>query len=240
MERMERIQRIGQTEPPAAVPEKPLQMPPPAPESEAERLLGSAKPASHGTARKRSTLTTVLAVLFLVGVAYGAILVGYLDQETVAALDSITRGFLLGRAGDGLLSICLHSMAAGMLLAGAIFLCGFSAVGQPFSLFFLLFRGIGLGISMGYFYSQMGGKGILLAMGMLLPSGALSGYALLLACRESLKLSGLFFRAMTAGTVMSVRTFRVYGVKFLILAGMQLAAALLDGICSKIFAGLAA
>ncbi|MGI5857681.1 MAG: stage II sporulation protein M [Candidatus Merdivicinus sp.] len=235
---MERIQRIGQTESPAALPEKPLQTAP-APESEAERLLRAAKPSSHGTARKRSTLTTVLAVLFLVGVAYGAILVGYLDQETVAALDSITRGFLLGRAGDGFLSICLHSMASGMLLAGAIFLCGFSAVGQPFSLFFLLFRGIGLGISMGYFYSQMGGRGILLAMGMLLPSGALSGYALLLACRESLKLSGLFFRSMTAGAVMSVRTFRVYGIKFLILAGMQLAAALLDGVCSKIFAGLA-
>ena len=81
---MERIQRIGQTESPAALPEKPLQTAP-APESEAERLLRAAKPSSHGTARKRSTLTTVLAVLFLVGVAYGAILVGYLDQETVAA-----------------------------------------------------------------------------------------------------------------------------------------------------------
>ena len=189
---------------------------------------------------KRTTLTTVLAVLFLAGVAYGAALVGALDRETVEALDAITKGFLLGRADAGFGSIFFRSAVSGLLLAMVIFLCGFSAVGQPFALFSLIFRGIGLGISMGYFYSQMGGQGILLSMGMLLPSGALSGYALLLACRESIKLSGLFFRAMTAEAVMPSKTFRLYGLKFLILAGMLMAAALTDGICAKLFSGMAA
>lgn len=235
---MERTERIGQ---PAPLPEEPQPIPvPTASELEAERLLRTARPVARETPKRRNTLTTVLAVLFLAGVAYGAVLVDYLDADTVAALDSITQGFLLGRVGESFWSICLHSLGAGMLLTGAVFLCGFSAVGQPFALFFLLFRGVGLGMSMGYFYSQMGGNGILLAMGMLLPSGALGGYAILLACREALKLSGLFFRAMTAGVLMPVRTLRMYGVKLLILTGMLAVAALLDGACAKLFAGLAA
>lgn len=227
---MERMEPLSQ---PAREPEAPKEIT----QEEARQLLHPARP---GPPRRSSVLTTVLAALFLAGVAYGAALVRYLDADTVAAMDSITRGFLLGRAGEGFWGICLRALGSGAVLLAGVFLCGFSAVGQPFAVFFLLFRGVGLGISMGYFYSQMGGRGILLAMGMLLPSGALAGYALLLACREALKLSGLFFRAMTAGTVMSVRTFRVYGVKFLILLGMELGSALLDGVCAKVFAPLAA
>ena len=204
---------------------------------EALRLLGRSKPAQP---RRSSVLTTVLAALFLAGVAYGAALVRHLDGDTVKVMDSITRGFLLGRAVDGFWKICFRALVSGTVLLAGVFLCGFSAAGQPFAVFLLLFRGVGLGISTGYFYSQMGGKGVLLAMGMLLPSGALAGYALLLACREALKLSCQFFRAMTAGTVMGVRTFRVYGVKFLILLGMEMGAALLDGVCARVLAPLAA
>ena len=125
-----------------------------------------------------------------------------------------------------------------MLLLG-MFLCGFSAVGQPFSIAILLFRGIGLGLSLGYFYGNLEGQGILSAAGMLLPSGALAGYALILGCREALRMSGTFFRVMTSGAAMSRRTFRVYGFKFLILTGMEIGAALLDGGCAKVFADAA-
>lgn len=203
---------------------------------EIRSLLQQARPAAP---KRVSRLTTVLAVLFLAGVAYGAVLAADLDAETLKSMDSLTRGFLLGRAGESFGWIVLRSLGAGLMLLLGMFLCGFSAVGQPFSIAILLFRGIGFGLSLGYFYGNLEGQGILSAAGMLLPSGALAGYALILGCREALRMSGTFFRVMTSGAAMSRRTFRVYGVKFLILTGMEIGAALLDGGCAKVFADAA-
>ena len=195
---------------------------------EIRSLLQQARPAAP---QRVSRLTTVLAVLFLAGVAYGAVLAADLDAETLKSMDSLTRGFLLGRAGESFGWIVLRSLGAGLMLLLGMFLCGFSAVGQPFSIAILLFRGIGLGLSLGYFYGNLEGQGILSAAGMLLPSGALAGYALILGCRDALR--------MSSGAAMSRRTFRVYGVKFLILTGMEIGAALLDGGCAKVFADAA-
>lgn len=203
---------------------------------EIRSLLQQARPVAP---KRVSRLTTVLAVLFLAGVAYGAVLAADLDAETLKSMDSLTRGFLLGRAGESFGWIVLRSLGAGLMLLLGMFLCGFSAVGQPFSIAILLFRGIGLGLSLGYFYGNLEGQGILSAAGMLLPSGALAGYALILGCREALRMSGTFFRVMTSGAAMSRRTFRVYGFKFLILTGMEIGAALLDGGCAKVFADAA-
>ena len=186
-------------------------------------------------AARASRITTVLAVVFLAGVGYGAILSGMLDRDTAAALEQITRGFLSGRAESGFWEVFLRALGTSLLLGCAVFLSGFSAVGQPFAVFILLFRAVGLGMSMGYFYTVLSGEGILLALFLLLPAGALSGYALLLGCREALRLSGRFFGAMTKGTALSPKTFRIYAVKFLIIALMLVLAALLDAGCTRLF-----
>lgn len=188
-------------------------------------------------ARKRrpaGAMTTVLGILFLAAVGYGAILSGFMDAGTANALEQITRGYLAGRAESGFVDIALHTFLSSLVLTGGIFLCGFSAVGQPFSICCLLFRGMGLGMSMAHFYLSFDGKGILLALLLLLPAGALSGYALLLGCRESLRLSNRFFRAMVKGEALSSRSFSVYGMKFGILLLMLAAASLLDAGCAQL------
>lgn len=226
---------LSHEEPPAA------SVSPPEPEpmwTDAPRYAAaerSAQPKQHAAARRASRLTTMLAVLFLAGVAYGAILAGMLDGDTAAALEQMTRGYLAGRAESSFGEVFLRAVSASLMLGGAIFVSGFSAVGQPFAIFFLFFRAIGLGMSMGYFYTVLDGKGILLALVLLLPAGALAGYALLLACREALRLSGRFFAAMTKAAVLPPKIFRIYAVKFLIIAGMLALAALLDAGCTRLF-----
>ena len=158
---MERMEPLSQ---PAREPEAPKEIT----QEEARQLLHRARP---GPPRRSSVLTTVLAALFLAGVAYGAALVRYLDADTVAAMDSITRGFLLGRAGEGFWGICLRALGSGAVLLAGVFLCGFSAVGQPFAVFFLLFRGVGLGISMGYFTARWAGGASSWPWGCCCPAG---------------------------------------------------------------------
>ncbi len=217
-------------------PEKPdgAETLPPEPAAPPVYRSADAAPARERRKGRSSPLTTVLAVVFLAAIGYGAVLAGSLDADTAGALEQIARGYLAGRAESGFWGIALNAFLSSLMLAGAVFLCGFSAVGQPFSLFFLLFRGIGLGMSMAHFYLSLEGKGILLSLLLLLPAGALSGYALLLGCRESLRMSNRFFRAMTAGEALSPRGFRIYAAKFGILLLLLGAAALLDAGCSHL------
>ncbi len=187
----------------------------------------------HPVVRER--LKFVLAVLFLAGVAYGAYLSGMLDSQTSSLLENLARGYLAGRAEESFGSVFLHALVSSAMLAGAVFLAGFSAVGQPFAVFFLLFRAVGLGMSMGHFYAAADKRGILLALLLLLPAGVLSGYALLLSCRESIRMSNRFFKAMIVSFPLKPEDFRLYMLKFAVIAGILLIAALLDAGCASLF-----
>ncbi len=191
--------------------------------------------AEKPKALPKCRLTTVLAVLFLAGVAYGAVLAAGLEGELAGTLRLIAERFLAERAEADLQKVFLHTFVSCLLVGGGMFFCGFSAIGQPASMLLLLFRAIGLGMSMGNFYMTLEGRELLAALVLLLPAGALSGYALLLACRESMRMSGKFFRAMTGEEVFAEPAAGVYGVKFLIIALMLLAAAMADAGCAKFF-----
>lgn len=183
----------------------------------------------------RGRLGLVLAVLFLAGMAYGAYLSGFLDSQTSSLLENLARGYLAGRAESSFGSVFLHALVSSAMLAGAVFLSGFSAAGQPFAVFFLLFRAVGFGMSMGHFYAAADKRGILLALLLLLPAGVLSGYALLLSCRESIRMSNRFFRAMILSSALKTEDFRLYVLKFTVIAGILLVSALLDAGCAALF-----
>lgn len=187
--------------------------------------------------KPRSLLFSVLIALFFIGVAYGAVLVGGASQETADSLQRITDQFLLQKAGDSFLTAMFSALASGGIFVLLLFLCGFSAVGQPFSLFLVLFRGIGLGTAMGHFYLNLGLKGILMSLALIVPTGIISSYAILLAGRESVKLSNRFFKVMTCDDFsMPGGVLKTYSVKFFILVLLILLSAVVNGICTQIFA----
>ena len=187
--------------------------------------------------KPKSLLFSVLIALFFIGVAYGAVLVGGASPETSDSLQRITEQFLLQKAGDTFLSALLSSLLSGGVFALLLFLCGFSAVGQPFSFFLVAFRGIGLGTAMGHFYLNLGMKGILMSLALIVPAGIVSSYAILLAGRESVKLSNRFFKVMTSDDFsMPAGILKTYTVKFFILMLLILLSAVVNGLCTRIFA----
>ena len=187
--------------------------------------------------KPKSLLFTFLIALFFIGVAYGAVLVGGASPETSDSLQRITEQFLLQKEGDGFLPALLSALLSSGVFVLLLFLCGFSAVGQPFSFFLVAFRGIGLGTAMGHFYLNLGMKGILMSLALIVPAGIVSSYAILLAGRESVKLSNRFFRVMTSdGFSMPSGILKTYTVKFFILALLILLSAVINGLCTRIFA----
>ena len=189
--------------------------------------------------KPRNLLFSFLIALFFIGVAYGSILAGGASQETSDSLERITEQFLLQKVGDTFLTAMFSALMSSGIFLLLLFLCGFSAVGQPFSFFLVVFRGIGLGTSMGYFYLNLGMKGILMSLAFIVPAGIVSSYAVLLAGRESVKLSNRFFKVMIAdGFVMPGSVLKTYSVKFLILFLLILLSAGINGLCTRIFAPL--
>lgn len=187
--------------------------------------------------KPKSLLFTVLIALFFIGVAYGAVLVGGASPETSDSLQRITEQFLLQKEGDGFLPALLSALLSGGVFVLLLFLCGFSAVGQPFSFFLVVFRGIGLGTAMGHFYLNLGVKGILMSLALIVPAGIVSSYAILLAGRESVKLSNRFFKVMTNDEFsMPGGILKTYTVKFFILVLLILLSAVVNGLCTRVFA----
>ncbi len=187
--------------------------------------------------KPKSLIFTVLIALFFIGVAYGAVLAGGADAETAKSLQRISDAFLLQKEGATFFSALFSSLLSSGVFVLLLFLCGFSAVGQPFSFFLVLFRGIGLGTAMGHFYLNMGTKGILMSLALIVPAGIVSSYAILLAGRESVKLSNRFFKVMTSENFsMPAGILKTYTVKFFILVLLILLSAVVNGLCTRIFA----
>ena len=68
-------------------------------------------------------MTTVLGVLFLAAIGYGAVLAGSMDADTAGALEQITRGYLAGRAESSFWDIAFRTFLSSLMLAGGVFLC---------------------------------------------------------------------------------------------------------------------
>ena len=76
-----------------------------------------------------------------------------------------------------------------------------------------------------------------MSLALIVPAGIVSSYAILLAGRESVKLSNRFFKAMTCDDFsMPGGILKTYTVKFLILVLLVLFSAVINGLCTRIFA----
>lgn len=173
-----------------------------------------------------------LIVLFFLGVIYGSLLARNADGYLV----KISESFLLAKQSETFLSATLSSLISSFVFLLLLFLNGFSAVGQPFSIFILFFKGMGLGITMGHFYINLGFKGVLTSLILLVPAGVISGYAILLATRESIKLSNVFFKITAVKNfALQENAFKGYCRKYLLLVLLSIASAVLSGVSTLLY-----
>lgn len=140
------------------------------------------------------TFLAVLMILLLVGVLIGSLTLSHMSEENLNNLTFITQGFFKNRTEQTLLQTLWisFSSAGGIILV--CFIMGFSAVSQPVELAIPIFRGIGLGTSISYLYISCGLKGFFITAVMILPHAVISSLAILLAVRESIRMSNIFSR----------------------------------------------
>lgn len=137
--------------------------------------------------------TIIFAVILLLGVIVGTLLTKKIGIDALSDLGIITKEFIEVKAGQTFLQNFSSSFISGFLYLLILFFMGFTAIAQPLMLGVVFFKGLGVGLSMGYAYSTLGQNGILAALVFLLPNALFIAFSILWAAKESLKLSVLFF-----------------------------------------------
>lgn len=140
--------------------------------------------------------TLLFAAVLILGVVTGSLLTKQMDVSALSDLGLITEEFMKVKLEQTFWQNFLFSFGSGFLYLFILFLMGFTAISQPLMLGAVFFKGLGLGLSMGYAYSTLGQNGILASMVFLLPNALFISFAILWAAKESLKLSVLFFCQM--------------------------------------------
>lgn len=183
--------------------------------------------------KKADRRLAVLAALYFAGVLAGVFLDGAADTS---ALDGVTEYFLDGRLNRTFWETLKKSFSESFLPLLLCFWLGFSAAGQPFEPLIPALRGVAAGLSLAGLYEGYGLAGIGMSAVLIVPGAALSAFALIIAAREALELSGRMFSLAFGGVAAGTVDLRLYLTKFALLCGIIAVSALLDSLLTLLSA----
>ena len=188
---------------------------------------------------KKIGFIKIIVILFFVGMLYGSLLVGLGQAQTQEHLAFLTEQFLNKRVDQSIIYTFISSFNSSAIMLLCLFLCGFCAVGQPIALFLPIFHGLGIGVSMSYLYYSQGLKGMLFSIALILPSAIPSTISLVLGTRESVRFSNTIFRSLFPEKYETPKNngVKLYLLRFVTLVIFNIVSAMIDSVCTFLFAG---
>jgi len=187
---------------------------------------------------KKNRVLLIFGALFTLGVFIGALLLRSAGEGSISLLESVVGGFIERRRASGLYENVVAAFSSSMLFAALLFVFGFCAIAQPLIVAAPFIRGLGFGFSAASLFAAYGASAIGFVGVLLLPGMVFSTVAILLCCRQALRLSGAFFASMARGGAqpMAPYSLRAYCLSFAAAALICLAGAFLEAILYFIFA----
>ena len=177
----------------------------------------------------------LLALLFLAGMAVGAVYSRSAGLRSLSRLDFLFAGDFKARATQPLLMVFSASFASAFLFVFACFLCGLSMWGAFFIPAIPFFRGFGLGLTSGFLYVTYGWKGFLYNLAVILPGAFFCCLAILSASLEGIRYSRTLaaHKTETSGEL----PIRSYVLHFGAILAWTCIAAVLDTLMSALCGG---
>lgn len=142
--------------------------------------------------------------------------------------------------GDTVAEVFTHTFLSSLLFLAAAFLSGTFVFGQPVGAALLIYRGMGIGISVSAMYAEGGFRYLPAAVVLILPFALADLFISLVAVRELFRSSNDLFRFMVNGEKRSSERggFRIYCIRFAVLAAVSLLLSLAVPFASYLFGGL--
>lgn len=175
----------------------------------------------------------------LAGVMFGTISYCLMGENSIGRLSGYQDNFLEARRLDDFGKILLGSFGTMTAFLLALLLCGFSALGQPFTLCVLILRGMGLGTVLAELYKSLGKRGLLIAAAFVLPSAIVSSVVCALGAMSSVKMSNRFLSVAFSDKQTDGMKPEISGylTKFFLLEAVLAAAAAVECLCTVLLSG---
>lgn len=182
----------------------------------------------------------VLLGMFVVGMIYGVLLIKSNSQTLSNTISIITNEYTMKLEHQSILKSFMSSFSSIFIFILLPYLFGYSAIAQPLILLVLWFKGLGLGFFMANLYVTYGIKGIGFCALIIIPSTLVGIFCIVIACREALRLSNLFFLSFASKrqVTVSLTTIKLYNLKLLVISVICVGASIIDSICVLLFSGM--
>lgn len=193
--------------------------------------IGACCTATQQRRRQLQLFLYVLLCGFLIGIVWA---MGAPDHTWNLLLD---QGFSEQEVHRSLPGIFLGSFLPTFGLLLCCMLLGLSAFGQAGAILVLLYRGIGLGIAVSRSYLTWGLQGLPVVLFLQLPHSGVTSFLLLLAARETWRLSSRFAAFVCHHSGEEGEPLRYYWIRFFVLTLLLLLAAAGDSALTYCLSG---
>ena len=180
----------------------------------------------------------VMTGTLLLGVVLGTLSFCFMPKDMTDMLSAAVRDFTGFRQSAGFGHILIDSFFVTTLFIAAEFILGLSALGHLPELLVLIYRGSGLGIILSQAYVSTEPARLPVVILFIVPALAVSSYALCLAAKEAVKMSGHLLGLMLTGEGSGSlpEHFRSFLTRYAALEALAAVSAAVDCLCSVFIA----
>ncbi|MFZ2539081.1 MAG: stage II sporulation protein M [Oscillospiraceae bacterium] len=182
----------------------------------------------------------LLAGMFIIGMIYGVLLIKSNSDTLANTILIITNEYTIKLQQQTILQSFMSSFASTFIFILLPYLLGYSAIAQPLIILVPWFKGLGLGFFMANLYTSYGFSGIGFCALVIMPSTLVALFCIVIASREALKLSNLFFQSFASKRNLAVcfTTIKLYNLKLLVLSVISVTASIVNVVCVLLFSRL--
>lgn len=192
------------------------------------------KHLNYTETRKRHLCFFLLCTVITAGIFAGAV------YSTGHSTDNpfIHQYFSPAHCGDTIYEVFKNTFLSLSLFTVTAFLLGISSFGQPLGVIMLIYRGFGIGASVSAEYIRKGINAMPSVIVLILPECIAVTIISVLAVRELIRSANSLFLYLTAGISDNEKSFRLYCLKFFVLAVISVIISVFSTVMNYIFSGL--
>lgn len=150
------------------------------------RKFAKRSKAKTGQFIKSNQKTVILIFIFIIGVFCGALTVKNADSQTLVKIKELTENYLQLKSADSLLQNFISASVSDLFFISLSTVFGLCLIGKPVLWSLPAIRGLGMGIILGYMYSNYSVSGLMYAIVAICIPTSISACALIISCKESL------------------------------------------------------
>lgn len=188
---------------------------------------------------KSNWLMYAMAALIIVGMTVGAVLARNGECLSYQGVSMIVKEYTSQRDLQTFWQCFISSLEAILPFFAVLFLSGLSVLGAICVPFVMFFRGLGLGLILGYLYGTFGWQGVGYSLLLILPYGFAASVALMFAAREGIRFSFRLTSQMMPSTKPSSMwpSFRLFCIRCLIIFIVLCIASFFDSVLAVLCNG---